>query len=69
MMRSLKFGHWVALLCMVAVVVGCGETRESAWDTTTQAGAVDEATKARVADLPRVVQPSGRLQGFDSVKD
>lgn len=50
MMRALKFGHWVALLCMVAVVVGCGETRETAWDTT-QAGALDEATQAQVADL------------------
>ena len=50
MMRSLKFGHWVALLCMAAVVVGCGETRESAWDTT-QAGALDEASKAQVASL------------------
>jgi hypothetical protein len=36
---------------MAAVVAGCGETRESAWDTTSQAGAVDEATKAKVADL------------------
>ena len=51
MMRSLKFGHWVALLCMVAVVVGCGSTRESAWDTTEGAGATDEASKAKAADL------------------
>ena len=51
MMRALKFGHWVALLCMIAVVVGCGETRETAWDTTTQAGALDAATQAKVADL------------------
>lgn len=51
MMRSLKFGHWVAPLCMAALVVGCGETRESAWETTEAAGAVDDASKARVADL------------------
>ena len=51
MMRSLKFGHWVALLCMAAVVAGCGETRESAWETTPQAGAVDEAAQAQVAEL------------------
>lgn len=50
MMRSLKFGHWVALLCMAVVVAGCGETRESAWDTT-QAGALDEASKAQVAEF------------------
>ncbi len=51
MMRSLKFGHWVALLCMTAVAVGCGSTRESAWDTSQGAGALDEASKAKVADL------------------
>lgn len=51
MMRSLKFGHWVALLCMAAVVASCGSTRETAWETTEGAGALDEASKAKVADL------------------
>lgn len=51
MMRSLKFGHWVALLCMAALMAACGSTRETAWDTTAGAGALDEATKAQVADL------------------
>jgi hypothetical protein len=51
MMRSLKFGHWVALLCMVALVTACGSTRETAWDTSDGAGALDEASKAQVADL------------------
>jgi hypothetical protein len=51
MMRSLKFGHWVALLCMTALVASCGETRETAWETTKGAGALDEASKAKVAEL------------------
>jgi len=50
MMRSLKFGHWVALLCMAAVLAACGETREGSWETA-QTGALDDATKAKVADL------------------
>lgn len=49
-MRSLKFGHWVALLCMAAVLAACGETREGSWETA-QTGALDDATKAKVADL------------------
>jgi hypothetical protein len=51
MMRSLKFGHWVALLCMAAVVASCGSTRETAWETTEGVGALDEASKAKVAEL------------------
>lgn len=51
MMRSLKFGHWVALLSMAALVASCGETRETAWETTEGAGALDAATQAKVADL------------------
>jgi hypothetical protein len=50
-MRSLKFGHWVALLCMAAVVAGCGATPATAGETTEGAGALDEASKAKVADL------------------
>ena len=51
MMRSLKFGHWVALLCMAALLAACGSTRETAWETTDGAGALDDASKAQVADL------------------
>ncbi len=50
MMRSLKFGHWVALMCVAAIVAACGETREGSWETA-QTGALDDATKAKVADL------------------
>ena len=51
MMRSLKFGHRVALISMVALLAACSTTRETAWETTEGAGAIDEASRARVADL------------------
>jgi hypothetical protein len=51
MMRSLKFGHRVALMSMVALLAACSTTRETAWETTEGAGAIDEASRARVADL------------------
>lgn len=51
MMRSLKIGHWVALVCMAALVASCGSTRESAWDTTGGSVQLDEAAQAQVADL------------------
>ncbi|TNF63218.1 MAG: hypothetical protein EP303_02950, partial [Deltaproteobacteria bacterium] len=50
-MRSLKIGHWVALICMAALVASCGSTRESAWDTTGGSVQLDEAAQAQVADL------------------
>jgi len=52
MMRSLKIGHWVALVCMAALVASCGSTRETAWDTTSQNPyKLDDAAQARVAEL------------------
>jgi hypothetical protein len=51
MMRSLKFGHWVALVCMAALVASCGSTRETAWDTTSDSGQLDDASQAKVAEL------------------
>jgi hypothetical protein len=51
MMRSLKFGHWVALMCMAAMVASCGSTRETAWDTTRGSVKLDEATRAQVSEL------------------
>jgi len=51
MMRSLKIGHWVALVCMAALVASCGSTRETAWDTTSESTQLDEATQAEVARL------------------
>jgi hypothetical protein len=51
MMRSLNLGHRIALISMVAVMAACSTTRESAWETTEAAGALDEASQAQVADL------------------
>ena len=51
MMRSLKIGHWVALVSMVAMVAGCGSTRESAWDTESGNVQLDDAARAQVAEL------------------
>ena len=51
MMRSLKFGQKVALVSLVALVVGCGSTRESAWDTEGGNVQLDEAARAQVAEL------------------
>jgi tetratricopeptide (TPR) repeat protein len=51
MMSSLKTGHWVALVCMVALAAGCGSTRETAWDTTSESVQLDDAARAQVAQL------------------
>ncbi len=51
MMRSFKIGHWVALVCVAALVTGCGSTRETAWDTSAGAVSLDAATQAKVNDL------------------
>jgi hypothetical protein len=52
MMRSLKFGPWMALLSLVVIASACSTTRESAWDASAaEAASLDDATQARVADL------------------
>jgi len=51
MMRSLNIGHWVALVCMAALVASCGSTRETAWDTTSGSVQLDDAARAQVAEL------------------
>lgn len=51
MIRSLKFGHRVALISLVALLAACSTTRESAWETSESAAALDSASEARVADL------------------
>jgi hypothetical protein len=51
MMRSLRIGHWVALVCAAVLVAGCGTTRETAWEPATGQVKLDEATKAKVAEL------------------
>ena len=52
MMRSLKFGPWMALLSLVVIASACSTTRESAWDgSAAEAASLDDATQARVADL------------------
>ena len=48
MMSSFKIGHWVALVCVAALVASCGSTRETAWETTSDAGQLDDATEKRV---------------------
>ncbi len=51
MMRSLKIGHWFALVSLAALVASCGSTRESAWDTSAGAVQLDDAARAKVAQL------------------
>lgn len=50
-MRSLKFGHWFALVCVAALAASCGSTRETAWDTTGGAVELDETARAQAAQL------------------
>ena len=50
-MRALKIGHWVALVCLAALVASCGSTHESAWGTTSGSSQLDEAAQAQVAEL------------------
>lgn len=56
MMRSLWIGHWVALVCVAALVAGCGTTRETAWEPTTAKTPLDEASKAQIAELLAAAQ-------------
>ncbi len=51
MTSSLKFGQWIAFGCMVAVVAGCGSTREGAWETSSETVVLDESAKAQEAQL------------------
>ncbi len=51
MMRSLKIGHWVALVCMAALVASCGSTRETAWDANSGSTQVDDSSRAEAARL------------------
>lgn len=51
MTSSLKFGHWIALACMVAAVASCSTTREGAWETSPEGVALDESAKAQEAQL------------------
>jgi len=51
MMSSLKIGHWVALVCMAALVASCGSTRETAWDTTSDSTQLDDAAQVKVVAL------------------
>lgn len=63
MMRSLKFGHWVALMCVAALVASCGSTRETAWDTTGGSVALDDATRAQVGQLLTQAQTAWANRG------
>lgn len=63
MMRSLKFGHWVALVCMGALVASCGSTRETAWDTTGGAVQLDDAARAQVTELLTVAEAAWSNRG------
>ncbi len=50
MMRSLKIGHWIALVGMAALVASCGSTRETAWETT-GGKTLTDAERAQVSEL------------------
>ncbi len=51
MTSSLKFGHWIALACMVAVVASCSTTREGDWETSPEGVVLDESARAQEAQL------------------
>jgi tetratricopeptide (TPR) repeat protein len=63
MMRSLKIGHWVALVSLAALVASCGSTRESAWDTSTGAVQLDDAARAQVAQLMATAEAAYAQRG------
>ncbi len=50
MTSSVKMGHWSALACIATLIVGCGSTREGAWETSADAVVLDESAKAQEAD-------------------
>lgn len=63
MTSSLKFGQWIALGCMAAVVAGCGSTREGAWETSSETVALDESAKAQEAQLLAAAQAAWLQRG------
>ena len=62
-MSSLKFGHWVALVCMAALVASCGSTRETAWDSTSESVQLDAAAQAQVAELMATAEAAWANRG------
>ncbi|MCZ6806397.1 MAG: TRAP transporter TatT component family protein [Deltaproteobacteria bacterium] len=66
MKSSLKFGHWIALACMVAVVAGCGSTREGAWETSSETVVLDESGKAQEAQLLAAAQAAWQQRGDEA---
>ena len=63
MMSSLKFGHWVALVSMAALVASCGSTRETAWDSTSESVQLDAAAQAQVAELMATAEAAWANRG------
>jgi len=63
MMRSLKIGHWFALVSLAALVASCGSTRESAWDTSAGAVQLDDAGRAQVAQLMAAAEAAYAKRG------
>ena len=66
MMSSLKFGHWIALASMVAVVAGCGSTREGAWETSSETVVLDESGQAQEAQLLTAAQAAWLQRGDEA---
>lgn len=66
MMSSLKFGHWIALASMVAVVAGCGSTREGAWETSSETVVLDESGQAQEAQLLAAAQAAWLRRGEEA---
>ena len=65
MTSSLKFGHWTALACIVAITA-CGSTREGAWETSTESVVLDESAKAQEADLLAAAQAAWLQRGDEA---
>lgn len=66
MTSSLKFGQWIALGCMVAVLAGCGSTREGAWETSSETVVLDESAKAQEAQLLAEAQAAWLRRGEEA---
>jgi len=66
MTSSLKFGHWTALACIVAISAGCGSTREGAWETSSESVVLDESAKAQEAQYLAAAEAAWDQRGEEA---
>ncbi len=65
-MGSLKIGHWVALVCMAALMASCGSTRETAWDANTGSAQLDDSSRAEAARLITTAETAWANRGDET---